>query len=157
MSDFDAFVVMNGFMFNHSSKMYRRASSPDMSGYASLFDVHMHILQAANGDVGYIHTPFLKYRINVGINTGRDPLADHRSAIELAERLGASPHAVASAYARACLEGALFSLRAGDHDDFRAPHRAQPMLRACFAGARMRCGATYSTGFVRRRGCRSPC
>ena len=119
VSDFDAFVGLNGFMFNHSSKMYRRASSPDMSGYRTLFDVHMHILQAANGDVGYIHEPLLKYRINVGINTGRDPLADHLSAIELAERLGASPDAVSYAYARACFNGAVFSLRAGDHAEYR--------------------------------------
>ncbi|HWE47678.1 MAG TPA: glycosyltransferase [Caulobacteraceae bacterium] len=119
VSDFDAFVVMNGFMFTHSSKMYRRAASPDMGDYSRLFDVHMHILQAANGDVGYIHAPLLKYRINVGINTGRDPLADHASAVELAEHLGASPAAVACAYARGCFEGALFSLRGGDHAEFR--------------------------------------
>jgi glycosyltransferase involved in cell wall biosynthesis len=148
VSNFDAFVGMNGFMFNHSSKMYRRSASPDMSGYQTLFDVHMHILQAANGDVGYIHAPLLKYRINVGINTGRDPLADHLTAIELAERLGAGPDAVAYAYARACFEGAQFSLRAGDHTLFR--RRIE--LSRCYAPLRRRKDVLWRDVLYRLRG-----
>jgi glycosyltransferase involved in cell wall biosynthesis len=117
--DFDYFVEHNGFLFPHSSKMYRRSMSPDMSGFERLYDVQLHVMQAAQGDVGYIHAPLLKYRINAGISVGRDGLSDHIASIELAEQLGAGAESVRYAYARACYGGALTSLRSGDHDEFR--------------------------------------
>ena len=141
---------MNGFMFNHSSKMYRRAASPDMSGYTRLLDVHMHILQAANGDVGYIHTPLQTYRINVGINTGRDPLADHLSAIELAEeRLGAQPASGRLCLCpRACYLGALHSLRARYYAAF--PRRLDRSRR--YAPLRRSQDIVWRNVFYRLRG-----
>lgn len=117
--DFDGFVERNGFLFTHSSKMYRRALSPDVSGVERFIDVNLHVLQAANGDVGYIHDPLLKYRINAGISVGRDGYADHIASIETAERLGAKPESVRYAYARAAFEGALTALRAGKDAEFR--------------------------------------
>jgi glycosyltransferase involved in cell wall biosynthesis len=116
---FDAFIERNGFLFTHSSKMYRRDRSPDMRGESRLFDVQMHVLQAANGGAGYIHEPLGKYRINAGISVGRDGLRDHILSIEMGERLGASPASVRYAFARACFEGALTSLRDRDFREFR--------------------------------------
>ena len=116
---FDDFVERNGFLFTHSSKMYRRALSPDLSGVERFIDVNLHVLQAAHGEVGYLHKPLLKYRINAGISVGRDGYADHIASIETAERLGASPESVRYAYARASFEGALTVLRIGKDEEFR--------------------------------------
>ena len=117
--DFDTFVERNGFLFVHSSKMYRRALSPDLSGVERFIDVSLHVLQAAHGDVGYIHDPLLKYRLNAGISVGRDGYDDHIVSIETAERLGASAESVRYAYARATFEGALTALRRGAYYEFR--------------------------------------
>ena len=119
LMNFDDFVERNGFLFTHSSKMYRRSLSPDLSGVERFIDVNLHVLQAARGAVGYIHDPLLKYRINAGISVGRDGYADHIASIETAERLGAAPEAVRYAYARAAFEGALTALRAGKDAEFR--------------------------------------
>jgi glycosyltransferase involved in cell wall biosynthesis len=117
--DFDRFVELNGFLFAHSSKMYRRALAPDLGSHDRLFDVQMHVLQAAAGKVGYIHEPLVKYRMRTGISVGRDGFQDHVAAAELAEWLGASASAVRTAYARACYHASLDALRSGAHGEFR--------------------------------------
>jgi len=116
---FDEFLEHNGFFFVHSSKMYRRAKSPDLSGYDRLIDVQVHVLQAANGGVAYLDQPLLKYRLDAGVSVGRDGMQDHIVSIEMAERLGAAPRTIKYAYARACYEGALTSLRRRDYAEFR--------------------------------------
>ncbi len=117
--DFDRFVERNGFLFVHSSKMYRRALSPNLSGVERFIDVNLHVLQAAHGDVGYLHEPLVKYRVNAGMSVGRDGYLDHIASIESAERLGASAESVRYAYARAAFEGALTALRSGADAEFR--------------------------------------
>jgi hypothetical protein len=112
-------VENNGFLFAHSSKMYRRSLAPDLDGWGRLFDVQMHVLQAASGRVGYIHQPLIMYRMNTGISRGRDGFSDHVAAIELAELLGARPAACRYAYARACFNASVESLRADAPEEFR--------------------------------------